>query len=283
MLQSFGLRRLIPLVTVLIISSLFFAGQGFPKTTVIQVKYRWASEVLPVVKHFLSPNGIVTVDKRTNSLIVTDTQEVVLNIQKYLDDYDTPAKRVRIRLRLNQGKASRDSELSAGGTVSGDNWRVVIGGSDKEGIEIKAQSEQKEEQQRHEYMVHTISGNKAYIMTGTRIPYRPRWRRFCNRYGGCPEIVTFHDADTGMEITPVIVGNHANIEITPRISQVDTNDPRGIVRFAAAATRLTIPLGQWVTIGATDRKGNDVLREILAGGSGEDSDTLSMSIMVETY
>lgn len=282
MCQLYG-HRWFPLVTVLILSSLFLAGQGFPMTTVIQVKYRWASEALPIVKHFLSSNGIVTVDKRTNSLIVTDTEEVVLNIQKYLNVYDVPAKRVRIRLKLNQEKTSRDRELSVRGNVSKDNWRVVIGDSEEEGIEVKAKDEQKEEKQSQEYIVNTISGNKAYILTGTRIPYRQRWRQFCHRYGGCPETITFHDADTGMEITPVVVGNHANIEITPRISQVDTEDPRGIIRFATAATRLTVPLGQWVTIGGTDKKGNDVLREILAGGSGENSDTLSMSIMVETY
>jgi len=121
------------------------------------------------------------------------------------------------------------------------------------------------------------------VLTGSEVPYRDRWNYHCRRHPGCTDIITFHKIDTGMEIKPVIVGDRANIEITPRISHIDSSDPRGVVRFSAAATRLSIPLGQWVTIGGVDKSSNEILREILAGNSGKADETLSMSLMVETY
>jgi Bacterial type II/III secretion system short domain len=281
--QSYGHRRLFFMTIVLLLSFFLTTGQSLGKTTVIRVEYRWAAEVVPVVKHFLSPDGIVTVDERTNSLIITDREDVIANIHNFLTTFDTPAKRVRIRMRLNEEKTSRDSELSAGGGVSGNHWRIAVGDSEYEGIEIKVKEDRIEGKQSQEYMVQTTSGQKAYIVTGTKIPYRQRWRDYCNRYGGCTKTVMFHTADTGMEITAVIAGDHANIEITPRISRFDSDDPRGIIYFAGAATRITVPLGQWVSIGGADRKSNEVLREILGGGSAEANESLSMSIMVEIY
>ena len=95
--------------------------------------------------------------------------------------------------------------------------------------------------------------------------------------------MNFQKIDTGLDVRPVVVGDRANVEITPRISHLDSNDPRGVVRFAAAATRITVPLGKWVTIGATGKQGNEVLRAILGKGSEEQRDAISFSIMVETY
>jgi type II secretory pathway component GspD/PulD (secretin) len=268
---------------VFLFSCPVLSGQSFGKTTVIQVKYRWASEALPIVKHFLSPDGIVTMDQRTNSLIISDRDDVIANIQNFLKTFDVPTKQVRIRLRLNEGESSLNREVTAKGGVSGDNWRVVIKDSDKEGIEVWIKDDKIEKKQSHEYVVHTTSGNTAHVKTGAEVPYRQRWRDYCSRYGDCPETLMFQTVDTGMEITPVIVGDHANIEIIPRISNVDPGDSRGIIYFSEAATRIRVPLGQWVTIGGADRQSNEVLREILGGGRAVENSSLSMSIMVETY
>lgn len=86
-----------------------------------------------------------------------------------------------------------------------------------------------------------------------------------------------------MEIKPVIVGDHANIEITPRISHIDSDGQSGIVHFTAVSTWLSVPLGQWVTIGGTDKTNNEIYKVILAGGGGNESEALVITLMVETY
>jgi len=47
--------------------------------------------------------------------------------------------------------------------------------------------------------------------------------------------------------------------------------------------RLSVPLGQWIEIGATRQAGNEVLDAILESGSGTKTSLLSMSLMVETF
>ena len=114
------------------------------------------------------------------------------------------------------------------------------------------------------------------------MPYKQQWIDFCRQYASCPETVEFRRIETGMEILPVIVGERANIEITPRISRVQTGDPQGVIRFTRSSTRLSIPLGQWVEIGGTQQVGNEVLSAIIGSGRGKENSSLSMLLMVET-
>ncbi len=266
-------------VTILI----FYSNLCYAKAAVIQIQYRWASDTLPIVNHFLSPNGKAVVDERTNSLIVIDTEEAITNIKKFLQNYDTPVKRVRIRLRIYESRSSREKDLSVQGSVSGNNWTISVGEANKDGLDVRADESKKQGQQSYEYMITTTSGKAAYILTGKEIPYRERWKYYCRRYAVCSDSISYQNIDTGLEVMPVIIGDRAKLEITPRISQVDTNDPRGVVRFSAASTQLSVPLGQWVKIGGADKQGNDVFSAILSGGSGKQDSSLSMAIMVETY
>jgi hypothetical protein len=77
--------------------------------------------------------------------------------------------------------------------------------------------------------------------------------------------------------------DHANIEITPRISYEDSDGSKGIIRFTKAATSLSVPLGQWVNIGGTDNESNEVIKAILERGSGKKNSSTSISLLVEKY
>jgi hypothetical protein len=252
-------------------------------TAVIPVHYRKASETLPVVNHFLSPAGIVTVDDRTNSLILIDTDEVIRNVKSYLDKFDTPLRRVKIRLRFNEKQSSRDRGASVDGRISGKNWEISTGRGNPDGLDIRLKDEKHSRRQSSEYIIHTTSGSSAYILTGKRVPYGGRWASICRRNSVCKDTISYQQVDTGMEIKPVIVGDHANIEITPRISHMDSDGQSGIVHFTAASTWLSVPLGQWVTIGGTDKTSNEIFKAILAGGGGNESEALVITLMLETY
>ena len=64
---------------IVLVFSLFFVcpGSAFSsrsETVIIRLKFRVATEVLPVVESMLSQDGKSTADPRTNSLVVTDDE-----------------------------------------------------------------------------------------------------------------------------------------------------------------------------------------------------------------
>jgi len=252
------------------------------ETVVIPVHYRSVDEVLPIVQGLLSPTGSVTFADRVHALVVTDTAASIQQVRAFLETFDKPLQQVRIRLKFQEKTASQDRAVAGRGKISGQGWSVSTGGKAEDGIEIRADDHKAVLQQTSEHIPVTTSGSPAYLFTGIEVPYKQQWIDFCRQYASCPETVEFRRIETGMEILPVIVGERANIEITPRISRVQTGDPQGVIRFTRSSTRLSIPLGQWVEIGGTQQAGNEVLSAIIGSGRGKENSSLSMFLKVET-
>jgi len=78
------------------------------------------------------------------------------------------------------------------------------------------------------------------------------------------------------------MGNRVDIEVIPRISGLDSRGRGDVVRFAGASTRMSAPLGQWVTIGGSSGKSNEVMRALLEKGTGQGQSVLSISMMVQS-
>jgi len=231
----------------------------------------------------LSPNGVATVDERTNSLIIVDTADTIKIIKDFLQHLDQPVKRVRIRLKFNEDQSTREQSLSVTGGISDDKWGITVGEKNKAGIDVRISDSKGLGRQSNEYVVQTTSGSTAFILTGKEIPYRESWGRYCQGDAACPGSISFQKVDSGMEVKAVIAGDRANIEITPRLSYFEPNGRGGVVRYSAAATQLSVPLGQWVTIGGTDKKNNEVFREIIGGGRDSRQSSFSIMLLVETY
>jgi type II secretory pathway component HofQ len=245
---------------------------------VIKVQYRKAEELVPVVRSMLSAGGSVTVSKRVNSLVVVDTAEAIRRVQTYLEQFDKPVEQVRIHVRFNTTDAEEQSALAARGRYSNDKVSVGVGRKKKDGVEISAQDRGYRGSSTSSAFVVTMSGSPAFIRAGKEIPYR-QGSTFFRRHAPGGETVTWQNAESGFEVTPTVVGNNVHLEIVPRIAYDHRED--AVVRFFGARTELTVPFGQWVEIGGTADRKNEVVREILSWNqrSGQSADTIS--IMVE--
>lgn len=249
---------------------------------VIRISYRTAEETASVVKTLLSPEGNVAADPGTNSLIISDNEKSIEKIRDFLKGYDVPVEQVKIRVKFNESVASSDRSLSGRGRVSGEHWSVLTGGRRRDdGIDVRLQDRTEQGQNASEYFINVASGSSAYIMAGKHIPYRERWVYLCHRYASVTDTVVFREIETGFEVRSTIMGERAYIEITPRIAHEAPGEEAGVIRFAEASTSLTVPVNQWFTIGGGEESSNEVIREILSYGSGGESSSLSISLMVE--
>ena len=272
---------------VLVCSLLFICpGSAFSsrsETVIIRLKFRVATEVLPVVESMLSQEGKATADPRTNSLVVTDDEESIRKVRSFLADFDKPGKQVKISVRFDEVDLIEGRSVSAEGSMSGKHWSVGTGGKKGDGVDVSLKDRNRSQKGTSEYSIVTMSGSAAYILAGKEIPYRQRWTYLSRRYGGYVDTVVLRRIETGMEVMPLIMGNRAQIEITPRISHEGRGGRRGVVRFTRASTVLSAPLGRWVTIGGTDQRSNEVIREILKSGRGKRDSSMVISLKVELY
>ena len=245
---------------------------------IISLTYRNPTEVLPLVKSMLSPDGKISADERTNSLIIVDSAEAIARVKQSLAVIDAPVRQAMVRVRFQDSATREDRSVSGGGQVSGDNWSVSTGRrqSTRDGVDVRVQDRSVSRGGSSEYFINALSGSWAYIRVGQDIPYTARWSDLCRRYG---RPVVFQRIETGFDVKPVIRENMADVEIVPRISEMGSGGRPGGVRFAEASTQVQVPLGQWVTIGGSDQSANEVLRAILEAGSSRQSSALEHSVI----
>ncbi len=250
------------------------------EVAVIRVKYRWASEVLPVVQQLLSSDGTVTVSKRINSLIIVDHPATIQRVRNYLDQFDKPLEQVKIHVRYYEKKAESDRTASTRAKATNDNFRITVGGRKKrDGLDNSMENRQLGQTSLTEFFVFGTTGQPAFIRAGKKIPYQGRWLDYNRQYSGGGSMVMFQNVETGFEVTPTLAGDLVHLKIVPRIAYSDGNE--AVVRFFGAQTQVTARCGQWVEIGGIDSQSNEVIREILSHGIVDKRRSLMMYMMVE--
>jgi len=258
-----------------------WANRCAAETLVYPMQYRTAAEAVPMVQSLLSPGGRAVADARTNALLVVDDEETIQRVREFLQGFDKLGKQAKIRVRFDESGARERTSVEGRARASGEDWSVSAGKPmRKDGVEVRLQDRSRAQQGSSEFFLTVVSGSAAYIMVGQDILYTQRWIDLTRRYARITESVTIQRIETGFEVMPVLLKDHADVDIIPRISHGGPGSR--VIRFTEASTRLVAPVGQWVTIGGASQQSNEVIRAVLEAGRGERSSVTSISLLVES-
>ncbi len=261
-----------------------FSHQATAQETVAQIRLhnRHVSEVLPAARPLVSPNGFISADRRSNSLIVVDNPAAIARIRNLVQKLDQAVPRLKIRVRYENATSAEDRENRAAAAVETGRTRVAVGDDDgkAEGFDTEIAEGRRQGQRQSEYVIRVRSGSTAYIEAGYDVPQRERWRDLSRRYGHIPETVVFRRVASGYDIRPVLLDDQVRIEILPRISYWDDRGRDRKIHFAQAATIIFAPLGEWVDIGGVMGGKREVNRQILADSQHATGKRLTMRLKV---
>jgi hypothetical protein len=246
----------------------------------IRIENRDAAELLPVVEALLSETGKVSVDRGTNSLIVKDGADVLQTVRKAVTDLDQAPEQLTIRFRFDEQDLSSQQGGRVSARASGDDWSVGTADQTEDGVYVGAHGVMQDRKEEGEFSVTVLSGNTAYVRTGTKIPFTNRWAYFTGRYAHTGETVNLETVETGFEVRPTVSGSNVRLEIVPRIAHPDPHQGQTI-RFTEASTVLVAPRGKWVSLSENTGKGNEVVNEILSRGQTNNAGRQSLSVFVE--
>jgi type II secretory pathway component GspD/PulD (secretin) len=283
LLEFSGRRGLCGALSLVVLgAALLTASASQAAVEVISLTYRNPTEVLPLMKSMLSPEGRISADERTNSLIIVDSEEAIARIMQSLAVIDRPVRQATMRVRFQESGQQEQGSVSGGGRVSGGNGSVSAGRGPRgrDGVDVRAQDRTVSRGSSLEVFINALSGSWAYIRVGQDIPYSVRWADLCRRHG---RTVAFQRIETGFDVKAIIQDNLADVEIVPRLSEAGSGGQAGVVRFAEAATRVQVPLGRWFTLAGSDQGGSEMVRAILEAGSSRQSSALSIELWVEAH
>lgn len=229
-----GIAR--PLVACVLMG--WLASAGAQDLQVIELRHRLADHVIPALQPLLEPGGVIT---GMDAMLFVRTSPG--NFEQLRQAAALLDRRPRqLRLTVGQGTVATEARSAARGsaTVGSDDVQVGVNRppGDATGVAVTADHATQQADLRNVSSIRTLEGNETYIAVGQSTPYRA--------------------ADTGFYATARVSGDTVTLEISPRQQRFAGRG--GVVESGGATTTVSMPLGEWIELGA--------IRETTAGSTG---------------
>jgi len=239
-------------------------------TEVIQLRYRTAEQVLPVLQPLVEKGG--TLSAMNSRLIVRTTPDNLAELKDVLAQIDTMPRRLMISVRQDADveRSARGGEIS-GRVEIGD--EVVISSSGKptppgasvqsNDVRAKVYSSEGQRGERISQQVQVVDGGQALIRVGQSTPIRSR--RWVDTPNGrrLTEVIEYREVDAGFVVTPRVVGEQVTLDISTSGDRMQ-GSPTGPAQVQRVQTSVAGRLGEWIEIAGIGEEAVRQDSEILA-------------------
>jgi type II secretory pathway component HofQ len=236
---------------------------------VYKMKQRVAEELTGPVTAVLSPTGRVSVDSRTNSLVIVDRPENVAQARAMLEAQDVRQRNIQITVETLTRRDLDAMHLEVDWAFRSGGWQigtipVVLPGSGLSAL-ATAGAERGTRSENAVQTVTVMNDGRAEIATGHEVPFTDVFHGYAAGHGYLATTTTWASVDTGFVVHPRLIGSdRILLEITPRMRNLSPGG--GSIEVAEASTQIEVKDGGAVVIGSSGRERSEVLREILRGG-----------------
>jgi hypothetical protein len=246
---------------------------------VIDLKFRRADEIIPIVQPLLEAGGALT--GMDNVLFVRTSAGNFAQIQRAVAMLDRAPRQLLIS--VGQGTVTDRSSAGVRGSATVGSGDVQIGVNRPPGFEpgVQAQVESGAQQAgiRNVSSVRTFEGTEAFIAIGQSAPVTtttvvPGWN------GPVVQQSTqYRDASSGFYATARISGDRVTLDISPQ--QQHFTSRGGVVETQGAATTVAGRLGEWIPIGGVREDRSDTASGLLVWGVRSASSEYSAWVKVD--
>ncbi len=249
-------------------------------TEFIEISYANADkEIVSHLSDIKTPRGKITVDKRNNQLIITDTQDAIQKAKQVIEKIDTVPMQVQIEARIVEVNDDYTRELGFQWGASGEEiysndlggqygYNLVMntpykGNNDSTGLlafnferldawgtpfvldaALRAMEQQGKGKIISSPKILTLDNQSAMIKQGLRVPYQTVEDNEVN--------IAFEDVDLLLEVTPQVTADRRiSLNITTTKNEIVGEAPSGdlITSTNEAQTRLLVDDGDTIVIG----------------------------------
>jgi type II secretory pathway component GspD/PulD (secretin) len=224
------------------------------QTTVLEVidlKYRNAQEVLPVLQPFVARTG--SISALNNQLIVRTTPQNLAELRKILDGIDRRPRQLMITVSQDVEFASLDRGAAVTGTIEGENAAITLPGSTGQ-AKARIYSSQSGGTQRGGQTVQVLEGNAAFIRVGELAPVTTRQIIQTPLGSRAVDTTQLREANSGFYARPRTNGDRVTVEISAGRDQF-TNSGTGATDIRRVATVVSGRLGEWIDLGGSTQSG----------------------------
>lgn len=232
-----------------------------------------------VVRPLLAPEDQLIVDAKGARLIVRAEPEIQGKIAEVIRQLDVPPINVRIDVEFDEAGRSDRSELGVGAR-----GRVVwpASGGDPSGavrVNVSGGMRSDTNDRRTVQSLLVASGREATLRVGESVPQVDWFMEYGRNCGTLVGQVSWQEVGSFLVVQPTVIGSgpDVRIRVIPELSgRVDGQSRR--VRFASAATEVTVRAGETISLGGLQKDESFYSRFLLGFSRGGEASSLDIRL-----
>lgn len=218
---------------------------------VIDLHYRNADEMLPVLRPLLDPGG--TLSAHNNQLIVRTSPENLAQLRSVLDKLDRRPRRLIITVTQDEDRALQENDAALG--IRSGNAAVplppgpgVTAGAGA--ARARVYSSRSAATDRTSRSVQVLEGGEAFVAAGESFPVRSTQIVPTPAGPRVADSTQYRDALSGFYARARVHGDNVTVEISSQSARrtAGTSSP-GTVRQGVLETTVSGRLGEWIALG----------------------------------
>ncbi|MCW8906463.1 MAG: hypothetical protein OQL28_04375 [Sedimenticola sp.] len=245
---------------------------------IIELKSRQVSEMIPLLRPFVDADGSIA--GMNNQLIIRTSPENLREIQKILQRLDQPPRHLMISVRqVSAASVSRDRSQADINAMIG-NGKVIVG---RQGTHPGVRYRLKESSTRSDrditHRLRVTEGYPAFITTGQAIPVPEQTTVIDGRTVYQQRTTRYRQVSSGFYVTPRLNGDRVMLDIGPRLER--PSGEQDVFTNQQAHTRLSGPLGEWITIGGVSQQAGSSQDGVLNHARTANGDDRLIQVLVQ--
>lgn len=232
---------------------------------VIDLKYRTAAEVIPVLQPLLEKGGALT--GQDYKLFVRASPSNLRQLRAALEQIDRKPNQLLVSVRRSTEQEVQRERAQVSGTVS------------NRGANASVRATESSSRDRNSGIasVQVIEGNSALISSGSDVPIVTSVVAGAGRRPFAGATTSYRNLSSGFVVTPRLRGTQVVLDI----EQQDERLANGTVQTQSLTTQVSGPLGEWIRLGGVNESSSSQQRGILSRQYSTQSDAREIWIRVE--
>jgi len=233
---------------------------------VIELHYRLAEEIVPIVQPLLEAGGVLTGADRV--LFVNTSLANFEQIRQAVEMLDRRPRQLMVT--VGQGTVTRDAGTELRGTATVGSGDVQVGVNappgDDSGVAVGVRSGSQRADLHNTSSIRTLEGTETYIAVGQLVPLTTTQVVPGQRGPLVYASTEYRDVSTGFYATVRLHGETVTLEVSPRQQRLRGAATAPVVQTAALVSTVSGPLGEWIPLGAVQEAGSRDTSGLLVWG-----------------
>lgn len=253
-------------LVMLLIALLASAAARAQQLQVIELHYRLADEVLPVLEPLLAPGGVLT--GLDDKIFLRTTPQNEAQLRQALAALDREPRQLLITVAQGTAGDGQSRDLRGAAQLESGDLRlgVNVPPGPGSGAAVQVQAGERAGRLANTSSVRVLEGHETFISLGQSIPVTTTVVSPASRGPVLRETTGYREVGTGFYATARTAGDRVMLEIAP-FQQRAVGAATGTVQSQSLATELSGRLGEWIALGSVNSTEQGSERGILVWGA----------------